>query len=72
MRADGTFSEFAVRNGAGIGLGSAGEPSFRRFLRRPACQPPPEKCAVNARANEPKPPRVTPPDPVSDEVPEGE
>ncbi|MGI8851710.1 MAG: hypothetical protein ACR2GC_00115 [Methyloceanibacter sp.] len=26
-------------------------------------QPPPEKCAVNARANEPKPPRVTLPGP---------
>jgi hypothetical protein len=27
---------------------------------------------VNARANEPKPPRVTPPEPESDEVAEGE
>jgi hypothetical protein len=35
-------------------------------------QPPPEKCAANARANEPKPPRVTPPELESDEVPDGE
>src|SRR6266851_862929 len=38
----------------------------------PAGQPPPEKCDVNARANEPKPPRVTPPEPESDRVPDGE
>src|ERR1700730_12523171 len=37
---------------------------------RPVHQPPPEKCAVKARANEPKPPRVTPPEPESDEVPD--
>ncbi len=35
---------------------------------KPAGQPPPEKCAVNACANEPKPPRVTPPDAESDDV----
>lgn len=29
-------------------------------------QPPPEKCAEKARANEPKPPRVTPPEPASE------
>src|SRR5260370_11886510 len=40
--------------------------------RRPVGQPPPEKCDVNARANEPKPPRVTPPEPESDKVPDGE
>jgi hypothetical protein len=34
------------------------------------CQPPPEKCAEKACANEPKPPRVTPLDPESDEVPD--
>jgi hypothetical protein len=38
----------------------------------PVGQPPPEKCDVNARANEPKPPRVTPPEPESDKVPDGE
>jgi hypothetical protein len=37
----------------------------------PGCrQPPPEKCDVNACANEPKPPRVTPPEPESEEVPD--
>ena len=36
------------------------------------CQPPPEKCDVNACANEPKPPRVTPPEPESDDVPDDE
>jgi hypothetical protein len=36
---------------------------------QPVLQPPPEKCAANARANEPKPPRVTPPELESDEVP---
>jgi hypothetical protein len=36
-------------------------------------QPPPEKCDVKACANEPKPPRVTPPEPELDgEVPFGE
>jgi hypothetical protein len=39
---------------------------------KPVRQPPPEKCAANARANEPKPPRVTPAEPASDEVPDGE
>jgi hypothetical protein len=29
----------------------------------PAPQPPTEKCDVNARANEPNPPRVTPSEP---------
>src|SRR6266403_589068 len=38
----------------------------------PVDQPPPEKCDVNARANEPKPPRVTPPEPESDEVPDAD
>jgi hypothetical protein len=32
------------------------------------CQPPTEKCAEKARANEPKPPRVTPPEPESEDV----
>src|SRR6267142_1769940 len=36
------------------------------------CQPPPEKCDVNACANEPNPPRVTPLDPESDDVPDEE
>ena len=35
-------------------------------------QPPPEKCAVNARAKEPNPPRVTPLEPESAEAPEDE
>jgi hypothetical protein len=35
-------------------------------------QPPPEKCDVNACANEPKPPRVTWLELESDEVPEDE
>ncbi len=38
--------------------------------RQPSKQKP--KCAVNARANEPKPPRVTPPELESDEVPDEE
>jgi hypothetical protein len=33
-------------------------------------QPPMEKCAEKARANEPKPPRVTPPDPESGAPPD--
>jgi hypothetical protein len=35
------------------------------------CQPP-EKCAANERANEPKPPRVTPLEPESDDVADDE
>jgi hypothetical protein len=35
-------------------------------------QPPPEKCDVNACANEPNPPRVTPLEPESDDVPDEE
>jgi hypothetical protein len=35
-------------------------------------QPPPEKCDVNACANEPKPPRVTWFEPESDAVPDAE
>ena len=47
--------------------------SFHRNVRpAPVHQPPPEKCDVNARANEPKPPRVTPPEAESDEVPDAE
>src|SRR5260370_40354194 len=37
---------------------------------RPVRQPPTEK--PNARANAPNPPRVTPPEPASDEAPDGE
>jgi hypothetical protein len=33
-------------------------------------QPPPEKCAEKARANEPNPPRVTPLEPASEDVPD--
>ena len=40
-----------------------------RCVRR---QPPPEKCDANACANAPNPPRVTPPEPGSDEVPDDE
>jgi hypothetical protein len=47
--------------------------SFHRNVRpAPVHQPPPEKCDVNARVNEPKPPRVTPPEAESDEVPDAE
>src|SRR5476651_1997399 len=43
----------------------------RRRWFRP--QPPPEKCAPMACANKPKPPRVTPPEPDSDDaLPAGE
>lgn len=35
-------------------------------------QPPPEKCEENACAYDPNPPRVTPPEPESDEVPDDE
>jgi hypothetical protein len=35
-------------------------------------QPPTEKCEVKACANEPKPPRLTPPDPESGGVPDAE
>lgn len=34
------------------------------------CQLPMEKCPEKARANEPKPPRVTPPEPESEDVPD--
>jgi len=37
---------------------------------RPVRQPPTEK--PNACANDPNPPRVTPPEPASDEAPDGE
>jgi hypothetical protein len=37
-----------------------------RATRNARDQPPPEKCTVNARANAPKPPRVTPAGPESD------
>ena len=39
---------------------------------RKSSQPPPEKCNAKACANEPKPPRVTPPEPESDDVPDAE
>jgi hypothetical protein len=39
---------------------------------RKSSQPPPEKCDAKACANEPKPPRVTPPEPRSDHVPKDE
>jgi hypothetical protein len=52
------------------------DPAFdliHRIVRpTPVHQPPPEKCDVNARANDPKPPRVTPPEVESDEVPGAE
>jgi hypothetical protein len=34
------------------------------------CQPPLEKCPAMAWANEPNPPRVTPPEPESEDVPD--
>jgi hypothetical protein len=47
--------------------------SFHGIVRRNSCQPPPEKCEVKACANEPKPPRVTPPEPELDgEVPDAD
>lgn len=56
--------------------GASESASFHGIVRRENIagrQPPPEKCDVNACANEPKPPRVTPPEPESDdEVAEGE
>ena len=39
--------------------------------RAARCQPP-EKCDANERANEPKPPRLTPLDPESDDVADDE
>jgi len=51
---------------------SESRPFHRNVRPAPVHQPPPEKCDVNARANEPKPPRVTPPEPESDEVPDAE
>src|SRR5260370_20093850 len=51
---------------------SKSQPPHRIVRHKPLRQLPPEKWAVNARANEPKPPRVTPPEPESDEVPDGE
>jgi hypothetical protein len=49
--------------------------SFHGIVRRENMagrQPPPEKCDVNACANAPKPPRVTPEPDSDDEVPVGE
>jgi hypothetical protein len=47
---------------------------FHGIVRRASAighgQPPPEKCDVNAWANEPKPPRVTWPEPESEDVPD--
>jgi hypothetical protein len=47
---------------------------FHGIVRRAMshCQPPTEKCEANDRANEPNPPRVTPPEPVSEAVPDDE
>src|SRR5882757_4218063 len=49
---------------------------FHRIVRNAgrlvSYQPPPEKCDVNACANEPNPPRVTPLEPESDDVPDEE
>jgi hypothetical protein len=59
-------------------LQSAGKPkpavSQHRagYAGRSRRQPPPEKCDVNVCANEPNPPRVTPPGPESDDVPDEE
>ena len=49
--------------------------SFHGIVRRNVSvhQPPPEKCDVKACANEPKPPRVTLPEPELDgEVPDAD
>jgi hypothetical protein len=47
---------------------------FHGIVRRAVshCQPPTEKCEANDRANEPNPPRVTPPEPESEAVPDDE
>jgi hypothetical protein len=52
--------EAALQAKAGRFTGSCGT--------KPVRQPPPEKSEVNARANEPNPPRVTLPEPESDEL----
>ena len=45
----------------------AGRPSTKKA----GCsQPPPEKCAVKARAKAPKPPRVAPPEAESEDAPD--
>jgi len=54
-----------------FGLASKSQ-SSHGIVRRKTLQPPPEKCDANACANPPKPPRVTPPEPASDEVPDDE
>jgi len=48
------------------------KPIVSRHRAAQNAQPPPEKCDANACANPPKPPRVTPPELPSDEVPDGE
>jgi len=47
---------------------------FHGIVRRAMshCQPPTEKCEANDRANEPNPPRVPPPEPDSEAVPDDE
>jgi hypothetical protein len=65
-----------VKAGVGIEADSfqAGKPKpiVSRHRAAQYGQPPPEKCEANACANPPNPPRVTPPEPASDEVPDDE
>jgi hypothetical protein len=48
------------------------KPIVSRHRAAQSDQPPPEKCEANACAKPPNPPRVTPSEPASDEVPDGE
>jgi hypothetical protein len=56
----------------GVGARQAKAGSFHGIVRDQAIvgQLPLEKCTENARANEPKPPRVTLPEPESEAVPD--
>jgi hypothetical protein len=48
-------------------LDQASQEFFLRHLQLPL-----EKCPENARANDPKPPRITPPEPESEDAPDEE
>jgi hypothetical protein len=69
-----TFKPLAFRLGIEADLRSADKPKPAVSRHRAEggqwvwCQPPPEKCDVNACATEPNPPRVTPLEPESDDV----
>jgi hypothetical protein len=62
-------SDFKTGIEAIIQAWAGGFGKARPFVRRGCrCAQLPEKCAVNARANEPKPPRVTVPESVVPDV----